>query len=478
MRKKMTFLITLEILLFILFSSRMVSAAGIDLCDGQLHIGGFYELLLGVHVTDPPPDRVVGPDNQPWREPGNPSLFRNTFQAEITYNFSDHVKAFTTIRYFYDGLFDLNDDINKMPASRLRSPQYGQDYLREFYIDLDYPTWHARIGKQQLVWGESDALRMADIINPLDLSWHWSLESWQDIRIPLRMIDFHYTGFNWHHLDLELVWIPEDFQSTKLPPQNAQMSIPGLAQSSIDLISQKSPDTGDISNSEFGFQTKATFGRAEYGLFYFYGRNRGSIFKLSPTYQPVVEFQRMNTIGGTVNYFEEYTQAVLRAEWALNIGMKFSPWELVSFSKEGLPVTSNFTQSNNLGFMLGFDRPVWIKFLNKNNTFSFSGQYFRSQLLNNWHNITTSTQSQDRTQNVFSLMIMSSWYHEYIQPHLLMVYDPSGTEYVQPEIKYVPSDYFNIALGANLFASINYRDSVWGAIHKGNEIYLRIRFPL
>ncbi|MBI3782150.1 MAG: hypothetical protein HY270_01995 [Deltaproteobacteria bacterium] len=60
--------------------------------------------------------------------------------------------------------------------------------LREAYLDFsfsDVPI-SLRLGRQQVVWGESDHFRLMDIWNPLDLRWHMHQEpAWDDIRVPL-----------------------------------------------------------------------------------------------------------------------------------------------------------------------------------------------------------------------------------------------------------------------------------------------------
>ena len=45
-----------------------------------------------------------------------------------------------------------------------------------------------RIGKQEVVWGESDNFRLMDRVNPLDVTWHLQQENWVDLRKPLTMI--------------------------------------------------------------------------------------------------------------------------------------------------------------------------------------------------------------------------------------------------------------------------------------------------
>ena len=88
--------------------------------------------------------------------------------------------------------------------------------LREVYIDLalaDAPI-SLRLGRQQVIWGESDQFRLMDIINPLDTTWHLQQEDWDKLRIPLWMI----KGI-WDMGDLgpianaftEVVWNPGDF---------------------------------------------------------------------------------------------------------------------------------------------------------------------------------------------------------------------------------------------------------------------------
>ena len=72
------------------------------------------------------------------------------------------------------------------------------------------------LGRQQVIWGESDQFRLMDIINPLDTTWHLQQEEWDKIRIPLWLIKSI-----WDMGDIgpisnafaEVVWNPGDFVS-------------------------------------------------------------------------------------------------------------------------------------------------------------------------------------------------------------------------------------------------------------------------
>ncbi|SPC06595.1 DUF1302 family protein [Cupriavidus oxalaticus] len=76
------------------------------------------------------------------------------------------------------------------PGSNLMD-QYDQVQLRELYVDMD-PTerLHLRLGKQQVVWGETDFFHPTDLIHGFDYRWRSFLESDNDeLRKPLWLIN-------------------------------------------------------------------------------------------------------------------------------------------------------------------------------------------------------------------------------------------------------------------------------------------------
>ena len=69
---------------------------------------------------------------------------------------------------------------------------------REAYVDLNFGqvgpgNFSARIGKQQVVWGESDLFRSLDVINPLRIDQNGFVgEAFEDFRTPLLIAKFLY----------------------------------------------------------------------------------------------------------------------------------------------------------------------------------------------------------------------------------------------------------------------------------------------
>ena len=62
------------------------------------------------------------------------------------------------------------------------------DYLRELYVDTQLGGWDMRLGKQQVVWGTADGIKLLDIINPTDYR-ELNQNAMEDSRIPVWMIN-------------------------------------------------------------------------------------------------------------------------------------------------------------------------------------------------------------------------------------------------------------------------------------------------
>ena len=88
-------------------------------------------------------------------------------------------------RGVYDSIYEVRSSFDEAFSNADGKRGLYEAKLREGYFDFVLPPFSLRLGRQQVVWGETDGFRALDVINPLDLSWHWSREYWEDIRIPL-----------------------------------------------------------------------------------------------------------------------------------------------------------------------------------------------------------------------------------------------------------------------------------------------------
>ena len=109
------------------------------------------------------------------------SINQNEWQLDLEYSdaidtgiFSGDIMAITRAR------FDFQQALEDESGNSLR--------IRELYWQTygDNSFW--RIGKQQVVWGEADGIKLLDVINPQDFR-EFILDDFDDSRIPLWMMN-------------------------------------------------------------------------------------------------------------------------------------------------------------------------------------------------------------------------------------------------------------------------------------------------
>ncbi len=117
-----------------------------------------------------------------------------------------------------------NYPVGVAPIPTLQNEYFKND-LREYYGQLNFTdNFSARIGKQQVIWSEADALSGTEVTNPVNAEWHgvYGAESAEDTRTNIRMVKLNYilpdflkTANN----EIEGFWIPGDFQGAGILPQ-------------------------------------------------------------------------------------------------------------------------------------------------------------------------------------------------------------------------------------------------------------------
>jgi hypothetical protein len=76
--------------------------------------------------------------------------------------------------------------------------------LRETYAYYTNSHWDIRAGRQIITWGVADALRLTDIISPMDYT-EFLAQDYDDIRIPVGALRLRYSREKW---SLEAVAVP------------------------------------------------------------------------------------------------------------------------------------------------------------------------------------------------------------------------------------------------------------------------------
>jgi hypothetical protein len=354
----------------------------------------------------------------------------------------------------------IGGTIEDLPERTLQHDLRFDNDLRKAYIDLqlEHLPLRLRLGRQEVVWGESDYFRLMDIWNPLDVRWHFHQEPrWEEIRTPLWLLkgvwDFDSIG-PLSDVYAEVVYNPGDYKPAIIsdflprpwalpfpdPLRSGQVqydSVTGLHLSPVIDLQGTSTRQGDFHRnpaeaSEVGLRFHAVTPQGiDFSLNYFYGRGRGvgaalpfavdiesvelpSIPGLGGT--PVGTYQidaanpasavpvfpinvraevvhpYMHIFGLTAKYFDaDITGTSFRTETAYVLGSPFHtiepgklvPVRIVINGREieipGLDLPTaplGFTKRDLWAGMIGFDRPSWIRALNKESAWVFTGQLF------------------------------------------------------------------------------------------------------
>lgn len=90
--------------------------------------------------------------------------------------------------------------------------------LREFYVESTVGETYLTIGKQHVVWGKADGLKVIDVVNPQSFR-EFIFDDFDDSRIPLWTVnaEIPIKDFN-----LQLLWIP-DLSYHELPPRRRDL---------------------------------------------------------------------------------------------------------------------------------------------------------------------------------------------------------------------------------------------------------------
>lgn len=447
---------------------------------------------------------------------------RNTAQIESKYYFLRNSRAFnrfatgpleeTTLtligRGVYDSIYDIRDTYSEAFDKHEKLNRKFEYKLREAFVDLVLPPFTLRLGRQQVVWGETDNFRALDVINPLDLRWHANWEPWEDIRIPLWMARGIYDIGKFGPLEesfVEAVWIPWDFQPNKFGADprrpwpfigDGRFAVADSAWVGDTLYRLNTTVLDDkpskkFKNGQAGARFKAIWGGVDFSLNYFYGFSADTGVKVrsdlttvrGDMLHSVVQTvnPRSHVLGIAANYSEEYyTQSVFRLETTYTTGI---PVGLAPGASARLDPDRNlFDTASRSVVMLAVDRPTWIRPLNNLRTFFLSAQFFWRRYLDYsrlyrglpsvvaalddrgaaipGRFVSASRDKVDQNEFVMTFSASTSYGRAGLwQPLLVFAFDPLSTgAYNKLAMDYLWSNHVIVRLEQNLFWRISGHD--------------------
>ena len=211
-----------------------------------------------------------------------------------------------------------NTDTYASASRPLRLGNTGTAELRQFYIEKRFGNGLLRLGKQPIVWGRLDGIKVLDVVNPQDFR-EFILDDFADSRIDLWSAYLDYTVGDWR-AELALL---ADGTGHAIPDSGAWFELtaprfrygaePGQTSPPVVTVT---PGHGG-SEGGYGARLSRQLGNLELAFVAYSGTDPEPLGRLAVRDElPVVErfFDRRDTLGASVDM--GLGPAVLRAEYA------------------------------------------------------------------------------------------------------------------------------------------------------------------
>jgi len=198
--------------------------------------------------------------------------------------------------------------------------------LREFYVEANPGNVYLRMGKQQIVWGTADGLKVLDVINPQSFR-EFVLPEFEDSRIPLWTLNAE-TRFGDHNL--QFVFIPEQTYH-EIPAPDAAFAItaprftpPIPAGMPVQLRSPNRPSS-PLADADTGLRLTTFLGGWDLSLLYFHHYEDIPVPRRELTTTGLVvtpEYDRVDLVGGS--FAKAFGPLTLRGELGYTFGRAYA----------------------------------------------------------------------------------------------------------------------------------------------------------
>lgn len=213
-------------------------------------LGGFIRLDSAYNHAHEAPL----PGQTDWR---GLSKFRLALQLELALELGEKWDAFISGQTFYDAVYGLKGRENYSDAVLDTNEKEGE--FREVFVrGTPFSSMDIKLGRQIVVWGKSDIIRVVDVLNPLD-NREPGLTDLEDLRLPLTMSRLDFFAGDW---GLTAVAVHE-IRFDKNPAPGSDFIPPAFAM----LPPEEVPDDGG-QNTEYGVAINGIFSGWDIGFYW------------------------------------------------------------------------------------------------------------------------------------------------------------------------------------------------------------------
>jgi hypothetical protein len=467
-------------------------------------VTGYLRQYVGVNLSDAP--------ETPQNDKYDFSMLRTTllmqFTSDLGWGHFVGIGRFSSeqMTNYLDRLRDLTGVTG--PRSDFRNKYSEQNELREAYLDLNLSeNITARVGKQQVVWGETDFFQAMDVIHGYNQTWRGFLEPEnEEWRKPLWLINVNFL-FPKANSSLQLIVRPgidnHDALGNTYDMFGGRWSQNGSRGFNTEGLIPVNYEhsKGDADKLSYGARWSGNLDEVAYTLNYYHTLNQDPVVNIAdlsggfnPLYRSFGEapkngfaefiFPEIDIFGATVNKTFTSINTSFRAELA------YTPDKPYNFGMPDTPASggNGVIKKDTLRSMVGLDKPLRTQtLLGTSGPTSISLQLFDTWILDykKSEQIVDFGSEKKEHSPLLTALVMMPYRNDSITYSFAVIHDLAygGMIYV-PGVNISIGDHWRVLLEGDFFQGGKYKksstdpsgQSLIGAYHYNNQLAVRVSY--
>ncbi|HCO49416.1 MAG TPA: hypothetical protein DIT55_08360 [Spirochaetaceae bacterium] len=362
---------------------------------------------------------------------GSVFLQENTFDSRFTWKTDDTTLYANAIIYEENG----------------QSPELN---LRELYLQYFGEAFDIRIGKQQVIWGKSDALFITDLVSPKDLS-RFLVPDFEELRLAITGLRINVFAGN-HQLDF--VWLP--LFTPGIQPQADSIWAPKMPFPVTPTFQPALMPELNLSSGEYFLRYGWLGSSVDFSLMGGWFWNDTPAFAVvGKTVTPglgltAIEVQKEYYRAGALGYALAATigPLVLKSEGAFHINMRYQG-DIMTYPE-------GYTTKNAIQYSVGTDFPIL--------GFTAGVQFVQDIILNH-----EAAMVEEKITNMATILLARSFARETVRLEALAYIGFAAPDaLIKPQITWKIRDGMELAAGGWFFLG---NSGTFGQYSKNNSVF-------
>lgn len=365
-------------------------------------------------------------------------------KPELSVYFDNGVKLTAIGRLLVESIDGMQPgDMDRSGFSEASKPyllgETAELELREFYLEQSFGSDYLTLGKQQIVWGKADGLKVLDVVNPQSFR-SFILDDFDDSRIPLWTVNYEWQASN--DSTVQFLWIPDQTVHV-LPERDARYAftsprfVPQAPPSVQVQLNGVEKPSKIIADSDFGLRWTAFLNGWDLTLNYLYHYDDLPVFyqhlSITPS-GPVVtvdqKYERSHLLGGT--FSNAFGNLTIRGE----LGYSTDKYFITTDSAD----TDGVARFEELSYVLGFD---WFGF----DESLISLQLFQSVVIDPDKKLT-----RPEVDTTLTFLAQKEFLNDTLKAEVLFIQNiTDGDGLIRPKITYEWQDDLKTWFGLDIF---------------------------